>query len=484
MKSPLFPVFVDVWDNLSTKATFFITLQVPLYKNPNNYGENASYIWMDRAIVQKFADRPDMFPFEVLNRDCFLKSFEVQQPELRAAMCAFSAQQSLPRAPPSVVIKYYDEARQLCLDALENPTLGTLQALLILTLCSVALGKTMAAISFIGMAARTLEPLKMSPKQFGTCLTCKDLELLKSLAVCFLVDRMTATITGKDAYLDIELADLKTTVIQELTLQIPDDTGAIRNAKNMLTAVELSDLLYLIRKETENPMNTIEDFFSRKEELVIIESKLEDWKEFLPDQLKFERYIQRELREEDMFAEFGIARIFCFSIYHLCVCLLNRPRLKLKKILIHENPILSSNGDHEINRRLEASSSKAYNSARTLQYLVTVFKTKGVTPFQEDPIIGFSLLVSSLVLVDLMLITDGGLLDEVIQTLNQDMAVFESCVKYLGLDPLWYDQLVEIVLGNDGSHESFEELLAHLEIPYTDMMGLLLKGSCRAPLNF
>ncbi|KAJ3106756.1 hypothetical protein HDU97_005682 [Phlyctochytrium planicorne] len=481
--SPLFPVFVDAWEALATKSSFMLSLHPPIYKEPHHFGDEASHLWIDRAIVQKFVNRPEMFPFEVVDRKAFLNSFDLQQPELRAAMCAFSAQQSMPRAPPPVIKKYYDEARQLCLDALESPTLSTLQALLILSLCSV--GKPIVSFGFLGMAVRTLELLRMNPKKIGNLSpsSTNDLELLRALSVCFLIDRMVATIAGKPAYMDMDVSELKSTSIKESTLELADSNGALSSAKHMLTAIELSDLLYIIRKEAEIPMNSIQDFYDRKEKLLNIESKLEDWRAFLPDPLRFEKFLQKEFREEDFFAEYGIAQIFCFSVYHLCVCLLHRPRLRLKRILMKENPILSSNPEHEINRRLVASSTKSYGSARALQYLVLVFQTKEVTPFQEDPIIGFSILVSSLVFVELMLITDDSLRDEVINTLHQDVQVFESCVRYLGLEQAWYDRLVEIVLVNDGSRESFEVLLDHMERPYTDMMGMLLNGS-NAAWNF
>ncbi|KAJ3196007.1 hypothetical protein HDU67_004164, partial [Dinochytrium kinnereticum] len=426
-----------------------VMVEIPRYKDPVHIGD-ASALWIDRAIVEKFSYRPEMFPFEVVDRRSFLRDFEKQQPELRSAMCAFAAQSSLPRAPPGVMKRYYDEARRLCLESVDRPSIQSMQALLIIALTSIGIGKVVPGFAYIAMAVRMIEVLKITPssgEESPEDASEAAAEHLRILSVLFLVDRTAASITGRKAYLKTELSDLQTAaLIEQSLLRASDSNSDEPTIKMMSASMEIADLLYIIKKEAEVPLNSFEDFYDRKERLLLIESKLEDWKTFLPPSLDFESFIRDEnFSKESFFSRFALAQVFFFAMYHLSVCLLHRPRIRLKRLLLASNPTLSSNPDLELNRRLIASCTKAYASAQALQFLLLAFRTQQVTPFDQDPIIGFCILVSSLTFVELILVTDLDILDEGVRTINDDVEVFEAISDYLNLEPSWFKELVGIV---------------------------------------
>ncbi|KAI8835085.1 hypothetical protein BC829DRAFT_406736 [Chytridium lagenaria] len=437
VNSPLFPAFVSAWDTIASTPP--LPIHTPRYKDPLHIGD-ASSLWIDRAVVEKFSYRPEMFPFEVVDRRGFLERFDEQPPDLRSAMCAFAAQMSMPRAPDAVIRKYQEQARQLSMNSFDRPNVPSLQAFLIMALTSIGMGKIVPGFMFFGMATRMFDllniPLALNDGDMleDEAAKAAAAEHARIASVCFMFDRTAAAIT---------------------------------------------ELLYTIKQESEIPLNTLQDYYERKERLLLIESKLEDWKTFLPPMLSFDKFTEGFSRES-FSGDFALGQVFFFAIYHLCMCLLHRPRIRLKRLLQKQNPVLSSNPDHEINRRLVASCSKAYTSAQSLQFLLLVFKTQQITPFDQDPIIGFCILVSSLTFIELILVTDLNIVEEGVRNLNEGVMVFEAISTYLGLDPEWYRVLREIVDGNDGSEEAFVGLLEHLEVPYTDIMKLLLHGNYTA----
>ncbi|KAJ3099180.1 hypothetical protein HDU96_010782, partial [Phlyctochytrium bullatum] len=464
VNSPLFPAFLKAWEE-SSESTHLMMMDFSMrrYKDPVHIGDSSN-LWIDRAVVEKFSARPEMFPFEVVDRQRFLANFESQPPELRAAMCALSAQLSMPRAPEGVVQRYYAEGRRLCFSDLETPSVSTIQALLTLALTSVATGKVVVGIQFLSMASRMLDALKISLKGVGNesglqLANSMLAENFRLIAVCFLFDRVSATITGRQTHMNVDLS-----YFQEICLQDPDTQASFQSTLRQIhSAVELADLLYTIKQEADLPLTTVQDFYDRKERFLIIESKLEDWRAFVPAVLNFDRIMETGIDEEAVFQQYGLAQMFFFAIYHLCVCLLHRPRIRLKRMLAVQHPAVANDRDHDINRRLVASCNKAYASARTLQYLLLIFRLHQVTPFENDPIMGFCILVSSLVFVELILVTDLDILDEGVKTLKDDVEVFGAISQYLNLDPCWMRGLREIVAENDCSPEGFERLLRHLE---------------------
>ncbi|KAJ3096028.1 hypothetical protein HDU97_006303 [Phlyctochytrium planicorne] len=119
-----------------------------------------STIWIDKVIIEKLcATSNKHIPYEVVRRRRFLEEFEQSNPLLRNAMCAFASLMSVPPAPLSIVQHYYEEARKNIADALEAPSLQSLQGIITLSMVSNMLENYVAVFMQIGVAARMMSLL-------------------------------------------------------------------------------------------------------------------------------------------------------------------------------------------------------------------------------------------------------------------------------------------------------------------------------------
>ncbi|KAJ3116107.1 hypothetical protein HDU96_010401 [Phlyctochytrium bullatum] len=154
---------IDVTDALSSAAfsvldpcpnftnPYDLRLHLPLLITPRTTvdtrnGDRAVCTWIDKAIVEKFYNGAVFSLFEVVKRDDFIRSFEDTKPELRAAMCCFSAFLAKPRAPDAMFQRYYMDARRLLFEAVDNPTIATLQAAIVLSCLSTTMKVQMSML--------------------------------------------------------------------------------------------------------------------------------------------------------------------------------------------------------------------------------------------------------------------------------------------------------------------------------------------------
>ncbi|KAJ3193898.1 hypothetical protein HDU67_004963, partial [Dinochytrium kinnereticum] len=112
-------------------------------------------------MLEKYFKCHSHFAYEVVHRRTFLDTLHLQPAVLRYAMCALGGKLSIPQAPHAVVRSYFEKAKALLSDCMEECTLEHTQACFILSVCGSTLKYVGVAVAMLGMAARMAEYLKL-----------------------------------------------------------------------------------------------------------------------------------------------------------------------------------------------------------------------------------------------------------------------------------------------------------------------------------
>ncbi|KAJ3134541.1 hypothetical protein HK101_004341, partial [Irineochytrium annulatum] len=112
----------------------------------------------DRRLVARFFAGSKETPMNVLHPATFVRDLESQPPMLRFAVCSLGA---LMERDVVTASSYFEMARSLASSCFENPSLGVLQAFIVLAACAAEMGKMSSAWMLLGSAARTILYLKV-----------------------------------------------------------------------------------------------------------------------------------------------------------------------------------------------------------------------------------------------------------------------------------------------------------------------------------
>ncbi|KAJ3106762.1 hypothetical protein HDU97_005688 [Phlyctochytrium planicorne] len=86
----------------------------------------------ERHVIQFFCATGAPYPFELFDRSNLMEHVETLPQLIRYAFYNFCAEFSIPPAPVPIINKFYTNARSIARCCIENPSLGSLQALLML----------------------------------------------------------------------------------------------------------------------------------------------------------------------------------------------------------------------------------------------------------------------------------------------------------------------------------------------------------------
>ncbi|KAI8835077.1 fungal-specific transcription factor domain-containing protein, partial [Chytridium lagenaria] len=368
-------------------------------------------IWIERMMLEKYFKCHSHFAYEVVHRRTFLETLPLQPAVLRYAMCALGGKLSIPPAPHAVVRSYFEKARALISDCMEDCTLEHVQACFLMAVCGSTLDYIGISFAMLGLAARMAEYMRLyqDPDDDDTLRNTLTWEEKEARRRCFwsiyFCDKMTNDLTLSQSNLFATTASL-----QPLNLCI---SAWNRNHAPTIIAVGKRIQMAVGFK----PAESFETLEQMRPELIASEAALTNLFDALPphlrkepselfmheafstDETAFARMVARAALEEHMSADpespaAAITRVgrgdawdynYIHALYHALICLTHRPRLLLYAGLYRLPP---HNSDEA--RLLQRTIERSEKSAGFIVTLAERILRAGIA-FSQHPAILFNL---------------------------------------------------------------------------------------------
>ncbi|KAJ3106765.1 hypothetical protein HDU97_005691 [Phlyctochytrium planicorne] len=264
----------------------------------------------ERMVVRKYCSSSREYLFDVVNRNTLMNDMENMPTALRYALCTFSSQFSHPRAPYEVSRQFFILAKTRAWECIENPSLESLQALLLLHPCA-GLHCDFGFLRVLRTAIfRMASLLKLDSEEFYA-----DTNTIEK----YLRDRSCAPRFFKyPENLSVTLNSFSSPLIGE---------SSEENLQRHLAS--LVAVIYHIREVGSIPLKTLEDMKDNFHNFLQAESTLSEWHRLLLGQVDLE-WIPGIFLDLDGTHPISWSKVKLYIGYHTAVCLLHFSRAKLK----------------------------------------------------------------------------------------------------------------------------------------------------------
>ncbi|KAI8853885.1 hypothetical protein BC829DRAFT_381552 [Chytridium lagenaria] len=362
------------------------------------YYASQQYDVVDQTVIHKYlSGKTGTMHIEIVNTQLDTSGSSMF---FRYSMCAMASMLSNPPAPHIITKTYYKMARKLLPSAMDNPTIESLQAILGLYSCGIALGDCTSTKWLLQVTLRMATYLKLDKEPSANTLPLKadmtsgDIEKRRQCwEACYFLDRMASVYYGETSF------------FMGNPSRPYSDSSRYTSRGNL---IELTDVAFQIGNAVRLPLQGFDDLQARLPELRLVEALLLEWLEGQPEivRLNFESGLEvllrdgfgnscgGSLKDEQSMAETLLSKF----LFHTCWCLLHRPRLHLK---VDD----SGAADADIVRQtVLRSMGLVERSSKVIHNMVEQIMAKsGVRLRYLHPSVGFSVLTSFYGFLDLIL---------------------------------------------------------------------------------
>ncbi|KAJ3106767.1 hypothetical protein HDU97_005693 [Phlyctochytrium planicorne] len=391
--------------------------------------DDRSGIGVQRLILEKYLRGHACFPMETVHRKTFLETLHLQPPVLRYAMCALCAHLSLPQAPKDVYLAFFNKAKSLFHEIVEECTIENFQAAMMLSFCSSAMSDIQFGFVCLSAAIRMAEYLKLfeDPDE-DPQLSKLPWEAKETRRRFICVMSGMPSIMPRDDVKVLPLCDDRDflSLTPPLTV-LPHPESPVNRAN------ELVALGHRIQQTIGmKPYMNLDELEAVRPQLVSEEAALMDWYRTLPESLSrepteevLEEYLRRgtystafgmnyanakegesQIRSEDL----GVY-LFIQTFYNCLRSLLQRPRL----LLYGGNYRLPNSDGYEARSLLQAIAVAEESTANVATLCSRLARVSGrvaaaqgmispLAPIESSshPFSGFPIMISSMTLIDIV----------------------------------------------------------------------------------
>ncbi|KAJ3094345.1 hypothetical protein HDU97_008193 [Phlyctochytrium planicorne] len=371
---------------------------------------------LERLMLQRYFEWQRNGSFEVVHRRTVLENLDKQPAILRYALCSMAGQLSMPQAPRPVVLSYFNRAKDLTKDIVDECSVENAQACFILSIVATALGNISTSYRMLELSARMAEYLQLYLDPGGnTALTWTEKESRRRLwwAIHF-YDKMSVIMAGRPSLIP-ETSSESATVLPMCENDIffsLDPSPANEPEPAPLSEGNLLNQLVVIGERIQNTVRftnfkTVQELEVCEPELKALEAELLLWHDRLPphlsnypSELAIHSAFTSNYRFEGMFSDPNIKicstlipvtsqtrsakgdlwdQVFLHSLYFTLQSLLHRPRLLLYSG-IYRLPAVGSPEQNLLNRAID----RAEKSAGALVTMTDCLLRSGLA-FSEHP---------------------------------------------------------------------------------------------------
>ncbi|KAJ3030655.1 UNVERIFIED_CONTAM: hypothetical protein HDU68_008290 [Siphonaria sp. JEL0065] len=208
----------------------------------------------DWVVVQKYLSMRNYSVLAILGRRTLLESFFSEPPGLRLTFCAIAAHFQTPRLPQLVCLSYYSRAQKALLKEMNNPSLKTFQALMLLSAFTFSNGQPMVGRPFFFQAVRMLFQLRLNVDPdnspwLGNISEEEKQERRLGFWVVFHSMKLVQILVSKPISVNVDLGGVKP------PLRAPTAHPPYKNQSEFATVYFLGMLLDALRDITKNYNN-------------------------------------------------------------------------------------------------------------------------------------------------------------------------------------------------------------------------------------
>ncbi|KAI8801759.1 fungal-specific transcription factor domain-containing protein [Cladochytrium replicatum] len=290
-------------------------------------------------------------PAWMIHRETFFASVFTQPVILRLAMCALSARFGKHCISPEGAEKgeqYYQAARTMVHSEVEQPTVGKLQGILLLSIYAGFCSRVSVSWVYLGLAARMISILQLDKDPGNLPISWIEKETRRrTFWSVYFVDVMVTGLSGRKRYLSEKTPEVKypgSELVWECaplaSITKADIPGGPQLDGLFVVNGRLTELIQRVMSLTRStPKPT--DYL----EYVRLEAELLDWYETLPEQYRESRF-SRGFSDSIAAVDRPPWLCICMLIqYYGAICMLHRPWLVLLVGSNDRTPAGDSNSD-------------------------------------------------------------------------------------------------------------------------------------------
>ncbi|KAJ3019806.1 hypothetical protein HKX48_001733 [Thoreauomyces humboldtii] len=274
-------------------------------------------------------------PVDYLHRQTFLENINNEPPLLLYALYAvMSSSTSDPRCRNSSNY-FYNRARVLISDHLENPSLRGVQGLCFLATAAMAQGLMTASWMYLGMACRMAKFLKLDVEPEGTGLRWAEAESRRRMWWALInVDRIKASMSQRPRFLDDPIRPPKLPcpdaiwVLADANGNLPSDMEGMSLDSYTAGYCRFSALYARALEYNKEALRSGVDLDVVCPISTVLEAEIQAWAKSLPE------VVQRVPHTEDYIFSTGqtptsvpYLAVACHLIHKGALCVIRRPRI-------------------------------------------------------------------------------------------------------------------------------------------------------------
>ncbi|TPX70500.1 hypothetical protein CcCBS67573_g06525 [Chytriomyces confervae] len=338
---------------------------------------------IDWVIASQFLTGLEFCSDLMVNSKEFIETFFTQPADLRLAVCAIAAYLQSPSLPEEICLGYYARAHRALVKSISQPSMKTLQALLIISSFTCVKGQPVLARRFFYGAVRMVSELRLDidpdTLEVMTGVQYTEDEKLERRLLFYIMQsnlKIIKVIRGPSAFLasaSHTQPSFASSFVEIHSHQVKPPCNPFTNqVYDIYYRSELQDILYQASKYHKIGPYPVSDILANST-CQNLDELLFAFKIRLPSYLYIESAVQLFQISNATTAADITSSITMTITYCSAVCLLNRPKLYLTGYLAIDSIFLTGSNQESVGvllTALDASLSAARNLAQINSWMI------------------------------------------------------------------------------------------------------------------